>query len=1074
MGTRAASVLATLALAHGRHVSRDHLLESCWGDEPRSPNALQAQVSRLRKLLSSAFGPPGDTWNLVSNSDGYTLRLPVGSIDIERFEELVDQADVALMRGDYALCEQTASAAVALHEGRPLSGVASHPLETIEAAKLVDRLLVAHELWADAALSLGHDLAVVDQLAAVVVNNQFAEKLWRRLILALYRLGRQADALTHFDRLRHLLRDELGLDPSPDLVALQQAILRQDPTLLPTPPVDGPADAKTASAKARRASLPWFTNPIVGREEELAYLEADLLRDDVRVLTVMGPGGAGKTRLAVEAARRLGTRLPGGVVFVDASPAKDPDGLTALCLRAIGEESQTARDISAALSGASCLLLVDNAEHLAATIDRFLVELIQAAPNLTVLLTSRVAVNTDFETRFVLQALEPEDAVQIFTDRARRVNRGFRTDERTEASVKAICQRLDNLPLAIELAAARVRLLTIDDLAKHVTENALALNRTKPSARGDLTLLDTIRWSVELLTPAAASALERLSLLRGSFTLRLAESVLDLDALPTLEVLSELIDSSLMVGPPAEQVTASGEPARFTILQTVRDFARRTLSPAEMEIVARQVADYFTTTFMPGPDGKVPATGEIPVCAGVVTTEATRAALAEDLPNFVYAVDWLTDTEPERAADLLLWTFRGLYLTGQLRLASRLVERLRSLDDLAPQTRARLDGFAGTVLYYTDDNHAAAALLTKASQALRELTDSSYAALLAAMYLVAALTDTGRDAEALAAADLLLADAESVGDPIWLALALEGAQYAARGARDFERAVDLSARSVAVAHAHGDDSLEINARASLAGSLVAAGRAAEALDDMERVMKRLGAAPRSADIHAGVVHCAYGRVLYAVGRTDEAAIQLATTVLNDAEIDVRPENLSWAALAFYSIEPAIAAQFLGAADTIDDSDGPPPHIERGTLDALRTEHPAEVASGRAQAWPGVAHHATQSLRSSRKEELRTLRSRISAKPLPVSKSTKTCLATSEPPEGADTGRGNDRISGHEERDADSIATSDWPVAAPSMLLDMATAPPTKRPVYRRHTTVFTTHPFCDARSATKKINCFVA
>jgi predicted ATPase/DNA-binding SARP family transcriptional activator len=519
------ALLAVLLLRANAVVSRDAAIDAVWADDPpeRAAEALQVYVHGLRKVLGHE--------RIELRGSGYLLHVAGGELDLDRFERLVAQ-------GRY-------EDALALWRGEPLADV---ELDAPERARLAELRLRTLELDADARLALGEHDDLIPELEALVAEEPLREAFRRRLMLALYRAGRQTDALDVFRETRQLLADELGLEPSPALAELERAILRHDPSL-------------QAPKRQPKLRLPTPASAFVGRNLDVASVCAQL-RDETRLLTLTGPGGIGKTRLAIESAANLGRELPDGAVFVDLAPTGEPALVPATIAGVVAGEGEGSSALEAAIARLrplETLLVLDNFERLldAAPV---VAELLEQAPRLRVLVTSRAPLRLAAEREYAVQPIDVgEDALAIFVNRAQAADPEFRLGEDTE-TVTAICASLDGLPLALELAAARVRVLTPAQLLERLREPLAVLGggvRDLPERQR--TLRATIDWSYDLLEPREQQLFARLAVFAGGCTLEAAEEVCDAQ----LDSLSTLLDSSLL----------RRMQTRFRMLDTVREYA---------------------------------------------------------------------------------------------------------------------------------------------------------------------------------------------------------------------------------------------------------------------------------------------------------------------------------------------------------------------------------------------------------------------------------------------------------------------------------------------------------------------
>jgi predicted ATPase/DNA-binding SARP family transcriptional activator len=609
-GPRERALLTVLLLRPGEATSADHLIDLLWGENPpgNAPNALQAVVTRVRKAL----GPHGRDL-LVTRTPGYVLAVGPDQVDAVRFQRLIAQARGLLQR-DPATASRLLAEALGLWGGPALQDLAGHPLAQHEIERLEELRLAALETRIEADLALGRHGEVIGELRALVTAHPFRERLRGQLMLALYRAGRQADALEVYQQTRTLLGEELGVDPEPTLQALHQQILRQDPSLAaPVPTRRGPIHA-----------LPARISSFVGRAAELTDLRRLLARS--RLVTVIGPGGSGKTSLAVEAARTTVDAQEGqdaaaaagaaaaAVAFVDLAPVTDPAHLPGAVAAALGMRSGSGGvagtptppevQLEDFLRATQPLLLVlDNCEHLVEAVAHLTDRLLRAASGARVLATSREPLGLTGEVAWSIPGLavpDPSlpvdqlrgfDAVRLFTERAAAARPGFCLDEQIGPLVADICRRLDGLPLAIELAAARIRTLPIQEIASRLDDRfRLLTSATRTPIRRQQTLRAAIDWSYNLLTEPERLLFARLSVFAGSWSLQAAEAVCGDQEVPAdqiLDLVSRLADRSLLQPEP-------GAAARFRLLETIRAYATpRLQETGESGELQRRHADYF-------------------------------------------------------------------------------------------------------------------------------------------------------------------------------------------------------------------------------------------------------------------------------------------------------------------------------------------------------------------------------------------------------------------------------------------------------------------------------------------------
>ena len=495
-----------------------------------------------------------------------------------RFESLVAEGERLLAGGSNAEGAAVLREALGLWRGRALADLAANPQIEVSAARLDELRLVALERRLEAELSLGRHDVLVPELEALVAEEPLRERFRAQLMLALYRANRQAEALEAYRDARSALVDELGIDPSPELRALEQAILRQDPQL----------DAPRAARTAVRLSP---STPLIGRDLELAAVTALVRRPDVRLVTLTGTGGTGKTRLALAAADDIG-----GAVLVELAPISDEQLVLPTIAGAVEAEDATPDAIAvsiAAAHGEGALLVLDNLEQLPEA-HTLVADLLAAAPALRVLATSRVPLRLSLEHEYRVPPLDVPDqaaqgsaavggagAVRLYVDRVRSVVPAFELRDDNADAVARICRALDGLPLAIELAAARVRVLGPDGTARRLGERLALLARHAPDLPlRQRSLRATIDWSYDLLDDDAGQLFRKFGVFAGTVQFDAVEAVARADATAALEA---LLDASLVV----HQADPTGEP-RFGMLETIREYAHEKLVEAGEEHRARE------------------------------------------------------------------------------------------------------------------------------------------------------------------------------------------------------------------------------------------------------------------------------------------------------------------------------------------------------------------------------------------------------------------------------------------------------------------------------------------------------
>ena len=597
-GAKERALLADLVVHAGRVVSADRLVEDLWGETPpgNPGNALQGRVSALRRALGSAGSKL-----VVTRPPGYVLEVDPEGVDAGRFEGLVAEA-TALASAEPPGAARLLEEALGLWRGAALAEFADRPWAPAEAARLEELRLAAVEALVELRLAAGGHAGLVGELEGLVAAQPTRERLRGQLMVALYRSGRQADALGVYQQTREVLAEELGIDPSPELQRLHQAILVQDPAL----------ELAAADGGQPRHNLPERLTSLVGRDEELG--EVAKLVELHRLVTVVGPGGAGKTTVAVELARRLVGGYADGVWLVELAGLRDPALLAEIVAAALGLREEAGEPETphrrptgwpASSATSACCWSWTTASIWSGHAPSWSSGCCEAGPGLTVLATSREVLGVAGEVVWPVPPLAvpdaddeldagsalpgpdgdgvaPEvlagyDAVRLFSERAAAADPGFVLDRASGQVVAALCRRLDGLPLAIELAAARVRVLPVAELAGRLEDRfrLLAGGGRTVDARQQ-TLRATVDWSWELLDEPDRRLWRRLSVFVGGWTVEAAETVCSGDGLApedVLEGLFRLVDRSLVVA-------AGGVPARFAMLETLRDYGAERLAEA--------------------------------------------------------------------------------------------------------------------------------------------------------------------------------------------------------------------------------------------------------------------------------------------------------------------------------------------------------------------------------------------------------------------------------------------------------------------------------------------------------------
>ncbi|HST17748.1 MAG TPA: BTAD domain-containing putative transcriptional regulator [Gaiellaceae bacterium] len=760
-------LLALLLLNANELVSRERAIDCLWGERPpaRAANALQVYVHGLRKVLGAD--------RIATSGAGYRIDVGEDELDLLHFTRLVDEGRSALEAGLAARAAEQLGQATELWRGEPLAGLEADAFHETERERLGELRLQAIELRFDAELALGRDEALVAELEALVRANPYRERLHAQRMLALYRCDRQADALDAFQSARRALTDELGIEPSPRLRELERAILRHDPSLRIEP-------------AASTSRLPRPLSRLFGRRLAVTAVSSLLREPDIRLLTLTGPGGVGKTRLAVEAAHQLAGELSAGAFFVDLAPLDDPALVGPTIAATLGLAEETADVLSTLareLEQSDALLVLDNFEGLLAAAP-FVSALLVRAPRLRVLVTSRIPLRVGGEHEYEVPPLavpggpsEPGDAVALFVDRVRRVDPTFRLEGATAATVSEICARLDGLPLALELAAPRMKLLSPGELLAR-------LERALPVLTGgdiDLperqqTLRGTLDWSYAFLGESERLLLARLAVFVGGWTLTAAETVCG-DDLDVLAALATLLDSSLL-----RRRQGAGGAVRFGMLATIREYALELLEASgEEERVRRRHAESFLELAEQADRAAKAAGGAIELERLEVEHDNLRAALA-----------WLHDAG---AVDLELrlvnalsrfWWLRGHTTEGRRWLAA-------ALETSGGDPNVRTEALRrAAVLAGVQGDYEIARAFAEQSRALYEELGDRRGVALSVSSIAESLLHEGEYARARPLYEEARSLFAELGDDWDVAAANVNLGYVALGERDYGRAATLA------------------------------------------------------------------------------------------------------------------------------------------------------------------------------------------------------------------------------------------------------------------------------------------
>jgi predicted ATPase/DNA-binding SARP family transcriptional activator len=883
LGPRKQRALLTLLLLHAdRVVSTDRLIDELWAGRPPEGAAktLRSYVSRLRRLVGDGV--------VMNRPPGYVLELGSGDLDARTFEDLLGQGRDALARGNGPEAAAHLRAALALWRGNALADLADEPFARIEASRLEELRLEAVEERVEADLDAGRHGELIAELEALVAEQPLRERLWAQLMTALYRSGRQADALAAYREARNLLAERLGLEAGQQLRELEQKILRQE--------------LDTVPAAAPPHNLPAQLTSFIGREREQEELARLLLT--VPLVTLTGVGGCGKTRLALETALQALPSFRDGVVLVELAGLTKPELVPHAVAAALDTRERSERPVAEVLSdrlrAQALLLILDNCEHLLDACAALVRRVLNTCPKLRVVATSREPLALNGEHVFRVPPLSVgDDAVRLFLERAAAA--GAKLDRSPEliATVTAICRELDGLPLAVELAAARAHVLSVEEIAARLDDRFRFLRywRRSPEPRHQ-TLGTTMAWSYDLLLPDEQRLLRGLSVFAGGFTLEAAAGVcLEGDEDEALSLLTRLIDSSLVV---AEQVDGT---TRYRMLETVRRYGGEQVDEAGEEHEARRRhAAYFLDLAEREWEGvDAPTGGSWWTELGEV--DNLRAALGcyidsgvtNESLRLVCALTWFWE-RTDRIAEGRIWCERALALNG----------------DVDPKCRAQALYAAGCLGWLANDFATAAELLEESRDVFERLGETLWLARVldrrADLHFSAGELEAAR-----AAFEASLRNFEELSRPSGVAAARHGLGQAFRDLGDMETArshlvtaadmyralkdevtlastlhstgdLDLDVGELDAAAEHYKESLALAGELGMSQRMIAyclAGLAAVAAanGDAERAGRLWGALERREDAMGVTLHSAernrYERLVESVAGRDDFASEAA-------------------------------------------------------------------------------------------------------------------------------------------------------------------------------------------------------
>ncbi len=874
-------LLALLLVNRGRVVTAEQLIDGLWGESPPASalQSLQVYVHGLRRALGAE--------RIETAGRGYRAVVTEDELDLVRFERTLERGRAALAAGRPDDAVEELRRALALWRGPPLADLPEETRRAAEADRLEELRLTALELRFEAELACGGHDAVVAELEMLTAEHPYRERFLEQRVLALYRCGRQAEALEVYRNARRAFSEELGLEPSPALQELERAILRQDPSLA----------APAAPTRSTRP-LPVPPTPLVGRRLELAAVAA-LIRDEgARLVTLTGPGGTGKTRLALAVAEAFEPELRDGALFVGLASLSSPELVVPTIADALGVQEggrSLAEGVAEHLRAKRMLLVLDNFEQLlpAAT---FVGELLAAAPRVLVVATSRAPLRLAAEHEYAVppfdtpdaglpfEALVKTDAVRLFAARARAVGATFELDESAAREIAHVCTRLDGLPLAIELAAARSKLLAPTEILERLErEPHLPGTGPRDAPVRQRTLAATIRWSYDLLGEAERQAFARLGVFAGGCTLEAAEHVCE----TSLDTLGTLVENNLL----------RRRDSRFMMLETVRHFAVEQVEESGAADVRLRHAEWLT---------ELAETLEARTVAG---EDTWLDQIQPEHDNIRAALAWSLEAAPVLALRLasslrLFWEVRGHFREG----IRWIEEALPRASDAAPALRMKALAVSGAIATRLHD------------------------------------FDLAQERKEAA-----LAIARELGEDVWIARELSDLGTVAAMREDFDAASEQLEESAALFR-------ELGETARLATALSNLGHIASQRGDYARAIEVTVEALslQTSKANAAIAVYNLGSYHLEIGDLDRAREWLERAVADTLELGFK-EVMAYALAAFVRLcllegDPARAAHLAGIADRLLSDAGVQLQLsERGQFEQAKVQAEQELGEAYATA-----------------------------------------------------------------------------------------------------------------------------
>ncbi len=917
---RQRALLAMLALAPGRVVSTDLLIDGIWGEDPPGQplGSLQVYVYGLRKALAAL---PGGADVLRSAPPGYRLDLAAGATDLARFEQGWARSRELSQSGQRRSALAVLEEALAEWSGPALADLRHLPFAQVQVARLDEFRLAATEDLYDLRLACGLHAPAAGELEVLVQEHPTRERLWGLLMIALYRCDRQADALAAYARTRDRLAEELGIDPGEPLRRLELAILRHDPEL--RAPDDLATDVVATPPPRPTARVPRPTTATIGRDELAAQVRSALVEPGTRLVTLLAPGGSGKTRLACLVAEPPPEPFA-GAVFHEASEEHDAVGLLASLARAVGgpepedDSLEAAARVAAASLDPATLVVLDNLEAVT-EVGQAVAALLHAAPGVTVLATSRVPLQLEAEVQVPVPPLEvpsrgvtvgaaaDSPAVALFVQRARMVNRAFEVTDANVAEVIALCRLLDGVPLALTLAAGQMRSSTPGRALARLQHGLAPLTTPTVDVPARQRAVTTaIAWSLDQLKPEARTLLALLCVFEDGFGLDALESLPSVGAVlapgaDPLEHLGVLLDTGLV------RLSSTHVAIRYQVLGTVLAHVRSTepVDPVVEDRVRAEQLGWLVdraaewAALLSGHDGEI-----------------ALARLDDEYADIAGLVQWATDRGAVDDAAALAWAVHPYWLvSGRLREGCEVIGGLRERG-LAPDIRPQLDLALARLRYNLGDVEAA----ERDCRAVLALDPTPALRAPARCYLAASLVAQGRVEEAQQPARQALAGSVECTDLETQAVTLSVLAIIAAMTGEFDTERTRYRERLEVVRRMGDrariaDTLNTLAEIALDEPDVAAAadHAAEAL--------RLAGARRPIERRDALITAARAAVL---ARNGARAVELLTEALELGVRTGQPLSVAQCARTLGCLvserDPATALRLFGLGHAL----APPP------------------------------------------------------------------------------------------------------------------------------------------------------